>query len=240
VKVTPETREQLYGVVQRTPRSSLQPLSVAIIMAVSVLKTGGLPLMSPSLGDRTPHSLLERLCQPNNHQAWQKAWEDFVELYTPLLVASARRLGLSREDALEVVHDVFLQLVEKLPHFHCDRNRRFRGWLWTLVRNRVVDRQRRPDGADGAVSLVTDMAASEDPLAEWAENEYRQHVVGRALHLMRLEFKETTWKACWETVVEGRKPSEVAQELGVSVDSVYQAKTRVLRRLRGELEGLLD
>ena len=61
-----------------------------------------------------------------------------------------------------------------------------------------------------------------------------------ALKVMRAEFETTTWQACWEFVVSGRPAAEVAKELGLSVAVVYSAKYRVLRRLRQELEGLLD
>jgi RNA polymerase sigma-70 factor (ECF subfamily) len=57
---------------------------------------------------------------------------------------------------------------------------------------------------------------------------------------MQADFAPATWKACWETVVEGRAPEEVARELGVSENAVYLAKCRVLRRLRQELTGLVE
>jgi RNA polymerase sigma-70 factor (ECF subfamily) len=57
---------------------------------------------------------------------------------------------------------------------------------------------------------------------------------------MQSEFQPTTWKACWETVAHGRPAAKVAAELRISIDSVYTAKSRVLRRLRQELAGLLE
>jgi RNA polymerase sigma-70 factor (ECF subfamily) len=57
---------------------------------------------------------------------------------------------------------------------------------------------------------------------------------------MQAEFSAATWKACWECVVEGRPAAEVAAELGISENAVYLARCRVLRRLRRELDGLLD
>jgi RNA polymerase sigma-70 factor (ECF subfamily) len=64
--------------------------------------------------------------------------------------------------------------------------------------------------------------------------------VRRALELMQAEFGDRTWKACWEHVVVDRTAADVAQELGITVGSVYVAKSRVLFRLRTELHGLLD
>jgi RNA polymerase sigma-70 factor (ECF subfamily) len=73
-----------------------------------------------------------------------------------------------------------------------------------------------------------------------SEAEFQQHLAIRALELMKAEFQPTTWKACWEHVVCDRDPAEVAKELGITVNAVYLAKSRVLRRLRQELAGMLD
>ena len=57
---------------------------------------------------------------------------------------------------------------------------------------------------------------------------------------MQAEFAPGTWKACWEHVVMGRPAAEVAAELGLALGSVYVAKSRVMSRLRQELQGLLE
>jgi RNA polymerase sigma-70 factor, ECF subfamily len=72
------------------------------------------------------------------------------------------------------------------------------------------------------------------------EREYRLYVMGRALQLMAADFEPATWVACWETVVCGRPAADVAAELGITVNAVYLAKSRVLVRLRRDLDGLLD
>jgi RNA polymerase sigma-70 factor (ECF subfamily) len=88
----------------------------------------------------------------------------------------------------------------------------------------------------GDLALV---AVADDLEALW-EAEYQQHLASRALQIMRADFQETTWKACWETAVAGRPAAEVARELGLTVGAVYAAKFRVLDRLRHELRGMLD
>ena len=79
-----------------------------------------------------------------------------------------------------------------------------------------------------------------DPLEVHAEEEYRRYLVGRALEIMQAEFQPTTWQACWEHVVSGRSAADVAAELGITVNSVYLAKTRLLRRLREEFGEMLE
>jgi RNA polymerase sigma-70 factor, ECF subfamily len=186
--------------------------------------------------DSTPVSLLERLREPNQPQAWAR----FVELYTPLLLFWARRLGLQSHDAADLVQEVFAALVQKLPAFTYDRNKTFRGWLRVLALNKWRDRQRLQATALAAgQEAVTERAGPDDVAAFW-EEDHRRHLVARALEVMRAEFEPTTWKACWEFVVEGVSAAEVAGRLGISENAVYIAKCRVLRRLRQELEGMLE
>ena len=85
-----------------------------------------------------------------------------------------------------------------------------------------------------------DTAAAPDPFDSLIETEYRQQLAMRALELMQADFQPATWKACWEHAACGRPAAEVAAELGLTVNAVYLATSRVLRRLRQELEGLLD
>jgi RNA polymerase sigma-70 factor (ECF subfamily) len=60
------------------------------------------------------------------------------------------------------------------------------------------------------------------------------------LALLQQDFEERTWRAFWGVVIDGRDPKAVALDLGVSVNVVYLAKSRVLARLRQEFAGLLD
>ena len=91
----------------------------------------------------------------------------------------------------------------------------------------------------GDEAALAQAASPDDPEAFW-EAEYRRQLVGRALSVMQAEFEPTTWKACWEFVVVGRPAREVAAGLDISENAVYIAKSRVLRRLRRELDGLLE
>src|SRR5687768_247074 len=87
----------------------------------------------------TSISLLARLRQPGDEQAWQR----FVSLYTPLLYHWAKTTGLRGSEAEDLVQDVFALLVSKLPQFEYDRGQSFRGWLRTIVVNRCRDSFRR-------------------------------------------------------------------------------------------------
>jgi RNA polymerase sigma-70 factor (ECF subfamily) len=183
----------------------------------------------------TSPSLLERLRKPDEPRAWSR----FVELYTPLLFFWSRRLGLSPQDAEDLVQDVFADLIQKLPDFTYNEQKSFRGWLRKIVINKWNDRQRRRQlpraGGEEANALLLS-AAENSPF--W-EGEHRQFLVHRALEVMQADFEPTTWKAFLAFVVEGKTGFQVAAELGISEGAVYVAKCRVLRRLRQELSEFL-
>jgi RNA polymerase sigma-70 factor (ECF subfamily) len=150
---------------------------------------------------------------------------------------------LQAADAADVGQEVFQTVARKVGDFHRDRpGDSFRGWLWTITRNKVHDfhRARLPDQAagdpDALERLTAAQPADEDgrPEAE-AKLLYRQ-----ALDLLRQEFQEATWRAFWRVVVDGQRPAAVAAELGLTANAVYLAKSRVLRRVRQEYADLLD
>ena len=185
----------------------------------------------------TPVSLLERLRRPDDADAWER----FVRLYTPVLYDWARRTGLQEADAADVVQDVFLALVRELPRFRYDPDRSFHQWLRTVLLNQWRDRfRRRPVPRPAGDDPVVAERASPDEVAGWIDEEFHAHLIRRAMQVMETDCQPATWRACWETVVEGRPAAEVAAELDLCVGAVYAAKSRVLGRLRQELAGLLE
>jgi RNA polymerase sigma-70 factor (ECF subfamily) len=185
----------------------------------------------------TPATLLQRLRQPGDADAWRQ----FVHLYTPLFYQWTRRLGLQSADAADLVQEVFLKLCRALPHFQYDRRRSFRAWLFTVLRNQWQEWCRRPVPVPtGDVEETQDERAQDNGAGAIEEEEYRAHLRGRALRLIQSEFSSSTWQAFWATVVDGRPAVEVAAEVGLTPNAVYLARGRVLRRLREALDGLLD
>ena len=67
---------------------------------------------------RTSLTLLDRLRDDD-----PQAWSLMVRLYTPLLLYWGRRLGLQDEDAADLVQDVLIVLVRKLPEFQYEAGR---------------------------------------------------------------------------------------------------------------------
>jgi len=189
--------------------------------------------------DSTSSSLLDRV-RARDAVAWQR----LSDVYGPLVYYWCRTGGLSPEDSADVVQEVFRSVATGIDAFRIDRpGDSFRGWLRVIARNKMHDWFRRRKGevvaAGGSTAHDRLQEVPDDLLdAESSPETEGQGIVRRAMELIRLEFEEGTWQAFWQTTVEGRSPADVATALGLSKLSVYQAKSRVLKRVRRELEGL--
>lgn len=187
--------------------------------------------------DSTSVSLLRRLHDPSEDSAWER----FVELYTPVMFHWAKQRGLGFADAADLVQDVLLTLVHKIREYDPETPGRFRGWLRTVTNNRAIDFQRRRrqqaiSGSDTQFHALVDDSGD----SFWQEHEDRRHLIAQAFQLLQANFESTTWQAGYAQLVEGHSAREVAARLGMSINAAYVAKSRVLDRLRIELEGLLD
>jgi RNA polymerase sigma-70 factor, ECF subfamily len=168
------------------------------------------------------------------------AWDRLVSLYAPLLYHWCRRWKLQEEDLADVFQEVFKTLVVHLAEFRKDRDgATFRGWLFTITRNKVLDhfRKRSHDEAGGGTEAAMRLAQlpAPDGAPDPEEAEEVRRLYHRGLELIRGEFEEKTWQAFWRTAVEGRTPRDVAVELSMTSGAVRVAKSRVLQRLREEL-----
>ncbi len=176
----------------------------------------------------TPSSLLAGL-----RTADPSAWQRLARLYAPLVSRWCRGRGLQAADAEDVVQEVFRTVHARIGDFQHERPAdTFRGWLWTITRHKLGDHFRRavrPDvrGTGAPLEQLPAEAPASDAGDAWLYH--------RAVEQVRGEFEEPTWQAFWRVTVEDRPPAAVAEELGLSVNAVYLAKSRVLRRLREAL-----
>ena len=146
----------------------------------------------------------------------------------------------------DLVQEIFLAVVRGLPSFsHSGRRGAFRAWLRTIASNYSCDYWKSPArrSAPGDAAATAALGLLEDPdspLNRYWDEEHDRYVLRCLLELAELEFEPTTVRAFRRVALEGASGSEAAGELGLSLDAVYAARSRVLRRLRELAEGLLD
>lgn len=181
----------------------------------------------------TSASLLGRLRESGDEEAWSR----FVHVYSPILYSWVRKMGLSQDDAADLIQEVFAVLVQKLPGFQYNTHGRFRGWLWTITKRKLIDQRRRAVLPLDPRSNVDEAWARVEPTA-MEEAEFHGYLIRSVIPSLRGCFPDATWRAFWAQVVEGRPAAEVAADLCLSVSAVYKAKLRVLARLSTELGDL--
>lgn len=188
-----------------------------------------------SLVPETRPSLLLRLRDARN----QQAWTEFLEIYEPLITRLVRRRGIQAADVGEVTQEVLLAVASSIHRWESDPARgSFRGWLATIARNLVVNflirQSRHPRGSgDSQIKRwLEDQPAPEGELSALFDLERKRQTFRWASEQIRTEFRETTWSAFWLTAVENRDIADVAKELGVTAGMVYVSRSRVMKRLR--------
>lgn len=165
------------------------------------------------------------------------AWQQFVDIYSPLILAYCRKRGLQEADASDVVQDVLQALSDHLPRFQYDRSKgRFRGWLFSVVRSKLSDamaKKNRQVAGSGETAVHSLLAAqpSQEETTQW-NLEHQRRLFEWAAEQIRNRYKPTTWQAFWQTAVENRPTNDVSDELGLSPRSVYVAKCRILKQLK--------
>jgi RNA polymerase sigma-70 factor (ECF subfamily) len=177
----------------------------------------------------------------------ETAWHRFDDVYRPMIRGWLGRFSLRTQDAEDLEQDVLTVVARHLRDFsHAGRVGAFRNWLRTVTVNcaRQFWRQGRcrPQAAGGSELLFV-LDQLEDPDSdlsrEW-NTEHDAHVVRSLLRLMEAEFEPMTVRVFRMLALENRPAADVAAEVGMSLAAVWGAKSRVLRRLREEAEGLID
>lgn len=192
----------------------------------------------------TRQSLLSRLRNWDD----EVGWREFFDAYWRFIYSVARRSGLGDEDAQDVVQEVLSGVARKMPEFHYDRSKSFKGWLMVQIRSRIIEHHRRtaakrsvtqplPESETLLASVRSDSAA--DPAFDslW-DAEWRQHMLEAALRRVQAKVSARQFLIFTHVGLRGDPVTQVRKTLGVSLAQVYLAKHRVGKLLKAELRRL--
>lgn len=186
----------------------------------------------------TQWSLIVRLQDPCD----QEAWREFSENYHAAIVQSLIRKGLMQQDAEDITQQVMMSIANTLSKRPHDPDRaKFRTWLERVIKNAAINALRDSSkraaakGGTDALSLLNAIP-SQDDAQELLAQEYQKQLVRVASKVIENEFQPDTWQMFWRSTVLGLPIEQVAKELGKQVGSVYASRSRVMRRLRMEIE----
>jgi len=174
----------------------------------------------------------------------QPAWQEFVQLYGPVVYGFARKRGLQDADAADLMQDVLRSVSSAIGRLDYDRQQgTFRGWLFTITRNKILNffaaRKVRPQGSgDTTTNRLLDAQPGDAGEGGAWELEYQRRLAAMAMDRIKAEFQDKTWQAFWLTAVEGQPAADVSRRISLSPGAIYVAKSRVLARLKDGVETL--
>jgi len=187
----------------------------------------------------TQHSLLARVRSAEEREAW----EQFVVLYRPVIYRMARRRGLQDADAQDLAQGVLMRVAGAIDRWEPNEpGVRFRHWLRRVAKNAILNALTRSPkdmavGGSAAQDLLQDQPAAPE-LEEQLRLESMRERYLRAAATVQQDVASDTWRAFQLSVVEQVPCEAVAEAIGKSIGTVYAARSRVIRRLREEVQRL--
>ena len=189
--------------------------------------------MTKNAWPTTQASLIHRLQDPNDHQAWS----DFNEAYRPMIEKFCQHRGLPADLAEEAAQDVLCRVFRNAKGFDYDPERgKFRGYLGLITRQVVFrlkerESQRREVLLDSAWEhSVCD--AGEEP--EWVEH-FNNYIIRQASQQVGAEFSEEAWKCFEMRYFEALKPGRIAELLSLKPSQVsthiHKVKNRMIQQI---------
>lgn len=189
----------------------------------------------------TTSTILHDLKDPAN----ESAWRHFVHRFRRPVASFARKLGVSHADAEDVAQETLLAFLETVREGRYERERgRLSHWLFGIAYRQALRQRRRdarpeyPAPSRSGSRPFLDAVSDEDRAADLWNRTWDWFLVRECMDRVRREFHPDMIEAFSKVVVEERTPAEAAAELDVPVKSVYNAKHRILKRIRELREDL--
>ncbi len=180
----------------------------------------------------TSATLLDNIRSLND----QDAWERFVALYSPYLMRLLIRRGLTHDDALDVVQDTLVTVVDHIGDFHYDSKKRFRGWLATVALRKAwrhLERRQREPAVHGG---TTNLQWMQQQVKPGSVHDAQTDRIETALDRLRAESPPLEWDVFRLTVLEDTDCRAAAEQLQIEVGYLYVCRSRAKHRLRHILE----
>lgn len=167
------------------------------------------------------------------------AWERFVARFRGPIVHLALGQGMKSADAEDVAQETLLAFADgfRAGRFDASKGRLSR-WLFGIAYRQIL-RSREARGRRSAVGVPADETANQ--LADLPDEaqatrswdlEWERAILAQCLARARSEVEPRTFRAFELAALENRDAGAVAAELSIDVKAVYNAKHRLLKRVR--------
>lgn len=172
------------------------------------------------------------------------AWDEFAEVYSPIIMSFVRHQLHSHQDSLDVLQECLIAVNGSIARFDPECvNGRFRSWLWTIVwrvLRRFLEKSRRDRKYLGTKSSSEGL----DDISGVVESEWNEHFIQALIRVsmqrIKHEFSADQWFAFEQTWMDQKRPADVAASLHQTAGWVYKSKFQCLKRLEAEIQQLSD
>jgi len=175
------------------------------------------------------------------------AWHEFRDKYKILILLCGQDRGLTPAENDELVQDVMWEIFRKniignydpdhIPDditFHYDPSHgRFRHFLRGIIHHhasKILKKRNRHVELDDPKQQIPE--PQEDVWEKLWDEEWKQQILDEALTELKGHVKPKTYQAFDLCAIQGRPVKEVASLLDISIESVYQAKSRCVDKLK--------
>lgn len=188
--------------------------------------------MADRMNESTHISLLARLAESVDADAWS----EFQGRYGELIIGFGRRFGLQQTDCDDIAQEVLMALSQSMGDFRYDPAKgRFRSFLKTLTTRMIFRnlRQKQASGVQLSIEAAEMIGGGDEQLEALWEAEWQRYHIRQAMSRLAAEFNEQDRMAFTHYAMQGWSAGETAKALDMSPEQVYQAKSRILKRLSG-------
>lgn len=163
------------------------------------------------------------------------AWERLVGRFRVPIAAFAREMGLDPTESEDLSQIVLAEFAKAYRQGRYQREHgRLSSWLFGIAyrQSLKVLRDRAHDPRAGVETrIITGTPAGAEASRVW-DGQWQRTVLDLCLARARSEVEPETFEAFDLTARRGLDAEQAAAQLGVPVKSIYNAKHRVLKRIR--------
>lgn len=181
--------------------------------------------------DTTRASLLIRIRNPDD----SVSWNEFYQIYSPLIYRYALSRGLNHDDAEEIRSSCYETILKKIGSFEYEKQKGgFKAWLRRIVTNRVIDSKRKLAPQHGRDSQLNRIPADEESAEEMFDEQWKRNHLNYCLKKLKPQIESTQFDA-FMLLLEGESVESVCDKLSINANQAYKAKSKILKLIRQEL-----
>ena len=174
----------------------------------------------------TQPSLLDRLQRGD-----EISWSDFYHRYSPIISCAGRYYHFSDSECEDLVQQVMLKFFANSQRFVYRAGQvKFRSYFAKLIHSQVVDNIRRNAVQSRLQATAEDVLHGD--FHEVFMTEWRKTALAEAKEELKRRVDEKTFQAFEMYGLQNRNAAQVAEILGMSVASLYTAKSRCMKMMQ--------